>query len=139
MRFISFCTALVFAANAAMAQSAEDDATLSIELNAARDDNGGCLLSFLVSNGLADTIEKAVYEVVFFDTSGQVERLTLFDFGTLPADRPRVRQFILPETSCSGLGQVLFNGANTCETPSGPGVCESGLTLTSRTGIEVLG
>lgn len=123
------------------AAKAEDrKQAVSIELNAVKPGDGGCTLTFLAVNGHAGEIGKAVYETVLFDTSGQVDRLTLFDFGTLPAGRPRVRQFTVPGIACDGLGQILINGAHTCEAPELDGnACETGLILDSRTEIEVIG
>ena len=79
-------------------------------------------------------------ESLFETEAGRVERLTLFDFGTLPAARPRVRQFVVPDLACEALGRVLFNGAETC-TGAGlaEGACEDGLLLSSRTAVELLG
>lgn len=116
-------------------------AGLSIELNAATTaESGGCTMSFLIENGHDAEITKAVFETVLFDTDGQVERLTLFDFGELPEGRPRVRQFTIPGKACDGFGRILFNGANTCEAGElGDGACTTGLILDSRTDIEVLG
>ncbi len=134
----------VFAACAALSlvppAAAQEAATggVSIELNAARDAETGCTLSFLVTNGREADVAAAVYETVLFDTAGQVERLTLFDFGELPAGRPRVRQFTLPDTSCAGIGRILVNGASTCEA-AGEDACMAGLALSSRTEIEVIG
>lgn len=142
-------TAVVLAAAIGTQAQAQDEtqdpeatkAGLSIELNAATDaQSGGCTMSFLIENGHDADIAKAVFETVLFDTDGQVERLTLFDFGELPQDRPRVRQFTIPGKQCAGFGRILFNGANTCETVDlGAGACTEGLTLGSRTDIEVLG
>ena len=113
---------------------------VSIELNAAETDGASCRMSFVVLNGHGSDIAQAVYETVLFDAEGQVDRLTLFDFGTLPAGRPRVRQFVISGTACDGLGRVLFNGAETCEAEAlGPTACESDLRLETRAGIEVIG
>lgn len=118
----------------------ESQASLSIELNAAEPAAGACRLSFLVENTHGEPITEAVFEAVLFDTEGRVERLTLLDFGALPPGRPRVRQFILPETDCDALGRLLLNGANRCEAPGlDAGICEHSLRPSSRTGIEVLG
>ena len=118
---------------------AQDDAGhLSIELNAAQSVEQGCKLSFVISNSHLDTIGKAVFETVIFDANGQVSRLTLFDFGALPSGRPRVRQFVVPGASCDGIGQVLFNGAATCDGLADQG-CVKGLSVSSRTKIEVSG
>lgn len=123
-----------------MAQETDQGAYVSIELNAVEPMEGACRVSFLVQNGHAFDIDHAVYEVVLFDTEGGVERLTLFDFADLPASRPRVRQFVIPELACDGLGRILINGAETC---AGEGVasnaCIKDLDLTSRIDVEMMG
>ena len=111
-----------------------------IELNTVKSNEGGCTLTFMVTNGHSHPIEKAVYETVLFDSAGQVDRLTLFDFGTLPAGRPRVRQFSVSSLACDELSRLLINGAHTCEAPDlADGACTAGLILETRTGIEVIG
>ena len=69
--------------------------------------------------------------------------------ATPPAGRPRVRQFVVPQAACDGLGQVLFNGAQTCEQPATANpadtpaaalaACDGALRLSTRTQIEVTG
>lgn len=133
-------SAVLLAGAAARADESDIGARISLELNAMKTAEGGCTLTFLVINGHARQIDKAVYETVLFDRDGQVDRMTLFDFGTLPAGRPRVRQFAVPETACETLGQVLINGAHACTAPDLPdGACETDLQLGSRTDIEVTG
>ncbi len=125
---------------AALAQDKDVGEAVLIELNAVKSNEGSCTLTFLAVNGHASPIEKVVYETVLFDGGGQVDRLTLFDFGTLPPGRPRVRQFTVPGLSCDGLGQVLINGAHTCEAPElAATACETDLILDTRTSIEVIG
>ncbi|MBM05585.1 MULTISPECIES: hypothetical protein [Sulfitobacter] len=113
---------------------------LKVELNAADTTDANCKLTFLITNGLATPLDKAVYETVLFDREGTVDRLTLFDFGALPVGRPRVRQFVVPQTTCENLGRILFNGAQSC---AGEGIeagtCERALAPATRTDIEVLG
>ena len=137
--FASAMTAACLTLATVGASAAQEAAPhLSVELNAAQQQEQGCKLSFLITNAHADDISKAIFETVIFDAEGQVNRLTLFDFGTLPAGRPRVRQFVIPGAACDGIGQVLFNGAETCD-GAGTGACTTGLTLSTRTGIEVTG
>lgn len=113
---------------------------VSIELNAVDSVEGSCRLSFLIQNGHDADITQAVYEAVLFDTEGRVALLTLFDFGTLPAARPRVRQFVVPGQDCAALGRLLINGADTCAGAGVPlGACSNGLELRTRTDVEVLG
>ncbi|WP_372615365.1 hypothetical protein [Aquicoccus sp.] len=133
-------TASLGLAAAALAQEAGSGEAVVIELNAMKANEGSCTLTFLVTNGHAGQIDKAVYETVLFDRAGQLERLTLFDFGTLPAGRPRVRQFSIPGLVCDDLGQVLINGANTCEAPDlSDTACDAGLLLQTRTRIGLIG
>lgn len=134
----------MFGALAPLFAQAGEETTLGahvlVELNAARTSDGACALSFLVINGHSAPIEKAVYETVLFDSKGQVDRLTLFDFGTLPAGRPRVRQFSVAGLRCEALGRVLINGAHACVAPAlAEDACDAGLELRSRTDVEVAG
>ncbi|MEB8386456.1 hypothetical protein OO012_04380 [Rhodobacteraceae bacterium KMM 6894] len=139
MAAVTITASLAFASGA-VAQEADLDKAVHIELNTAKSNEKGCTLTFMVTNGHASPIEKVVYETVLFDSAGQVDRLTLFDFGTLPPGRPRVRQFTVPGVACDGLSQVLINGAHTCEAPAlASNACEAGLTFNTRTKIEVNG
>lgn len=124
----------------AIAEDKDLGEAVLVELNATKSNEDSCTLTFLVMNGFASPIDKLIYETVLFDSSGQVDRLTLFDFGTLPPGRPRVRQFSVPGATCDSLGRVLINGAHTCEAGDLPQtVCETGLTVDTRTNIEVTG
>ncbi|OIQ43835.1 MAG: hypothetical protein BM558_10190 [Roseobacter sp. MedPE-SW] len=112
---------------------------VSIELSSAEEIGENCKLSFVVTNGHDKDIAQAVFETVLFDDAGQVSRLTLLDFQNLPAGRLRVRQFQFPQ-ACADISRVLINGAQTCSTAGlAEGACSQGLTVTSRTKIEVLG
>ncbi|MEQ9259795.1 MAG: hypothetical protein RIG84_11920 [Roseovarius sp.] len=124
----------------ALAQDQSSAPHVSVELNAAEPGEGSCKLSFLIVNSHAEPIEKAVYETVLFNGNGQVERLTLFDFGELPAGRPRVRQFTVNGLACENLSQILINGAHECTAPGlAPEACEQGLELATRTDVELIG
>lgn len=112
-----------------------------IELNALEPVENACRITFLVQNGHDTEIDKAVYEAVLFDTQGRVDRLTLFDFGTMPPARPRVRQFVVPGLACTALGRLLINGAETCTGDGLPDdACTLNLDLRSRVETtEVMG
>ncbi|ARE42427.1 hypothetical protein RGUI_0069 (plasmid) [Rhodovulum sp. P5] len=128
------------AGTSAAASGQESSAYLSIELNALSPAERGCTISFLVRNGHDRDIAAAVFETVLIDANGQVDRLTLFDFGALPAGRPRVRQFALPDLSCGDLGLVLINGVSRCEAGDlGAKACSEELKLSSRTDVELAG
>ncbi|APE44553.1 hypothetical protein BOO69_14885 [Sulfitobacter alexandrii] len=134
------CALCVWMAGIASAQEEDLEGRIAVELNAVQTVEQACTLTFLITNGLGAAIDKAVYETVLFDTTGQVNRLTLFDFGTLPPARPRVRQFAVPDMACDRLGRILFNGAQTCDgSDLAEGVCGTALVPSSRTEIEVIG
>lgn len=117
-----------------------EDAGLALELNTLADAAGGCQITFVIENRHPVAIEQAVFETVLFDNAGTVNRLTLFDFGTLPAGRPRVRQFIIPDLACADLSRVLINGVNSCVAPElAAAACATGLTVKSRVDVEVIG
>lgn len=122
--------------------AAQEDAAgkLTIELNSVEAEQDNCRMSFVIVNGHDADIKSAVFEAVLFDIEGRVDRLTLFDFGDLPASRPRVRQFVVPQLACDQLARVLINGAQTCETDAArDDLCTASLDLKSRIEIEVLG
>ena len=144
MPFCRFAFVLLLAASvpfASVAQSPEIAAPrLHLELNNLQDVEGACRLSFLAKNETGEAIDKAVFEAVIFDTSGGVASLSLFDFRDLPADRARVRQFDLPGTACSNIGQTLINGANSCVVQGTESeICKGALSLSSRLSVELLG
>ena len=130
--------ATVFDAGTTLAQ--DTSGTLSLELNTVKDTGTACRLTFVASNDTGTDIDQAVFETVIFDTSGSVALLSLFDFRELPADRPRVRQFDVPNISCDTLGQALINGANTCTVEGrASDICSGSLTLNSRISVELIG
>lgn len=119
---------------------AEDPPALAMELNAIDTLGESCRLTFVLQNTLAQEIDKLVTETVLFSDDGRVVLLTLFDFGALPVGRPRVRQFQVPDTSCDRLGQVLVNGADTCQIDGTASPdCADHLALSSRVRIQLEG
>ncbi len=140
LRLLIACFACLSSVGAQAQTSGGSEAALSVELNTMEDVNGACRLTFLVNNQTGSPIDEAVFETVIFDSDGGVVRLSLFDFRDLPLDRPRVRQFDLPETPCASVGRALINGANSCViNGSQSDVCELNLTLDSRIEVELLG
>ncbi|MEO0918149.1 MAG: hypothetical protein AAFY31_14360 [Pseudomonadota bacterium] len=139
MRTLLTALAILFSASFAHPDEPDGDG-IAIELNTLQPVEGGCQLTFVASTTSVGGIEKLVFETVLFTTEGAVDRLTLFDFGEIPAHAPRVRQFVLPQLECTNLGQLLFNGVNACQIDGAESTaCATGLTLTSRTDVELLG
>ena len=138
MRKILIATLALGLAGPVCAQDAAPQ--LSIDVNAMDQSDAGCSVTFVAQNGLSVPITSAVFETVLFDQAGKVVQLTLFDFADLPVARPRVRQFVVAGQSCEQIGQILFNGVETCDGEGvTPAVCEAALTVTSRVDVEVSG
>lgn len=109
--------------------------TTQIELNSTTQSGDACRLTFTANApfGLA-ALET---QTVLFDTQGAVSTFTLFDFGEVPQNGLRVRQFDVPGTQCGDIGLILFNGVERCSTSDGAS-CEHVLTFASRVdAIEV--
>jgi len=116
--------------------AAEEAPRLEIQLNEADLVGESCRLTFVLTNALEADVDQLVAETVLFSAEWGVVLLTLFDFAALPAGRPRVRQFQVPDTSCVRIGQVLINGISTCTVAGGASpLCAEGLSLSSR--IEI--
>jgi hypothetical protein len=111
-------------------------AHLSLDLNRIDPLDGACRLTFVAENRLGADLGALSLETVLIDTEGRVDRLTLFEFGTLPDGLPRVRQFDITGLDCEALGRVLINGVAEC---SAGAACAEGLELTTRTDVEVIG
>ncbi|MCR8825830.1 hypothetical protein [Pseudosulfitobacter koreensis] len=136
----SLATAAVLFATAAQAQDATPPAGVSLELNAADLVGEACRITFVATNTSAAPIDRAVYETVLFNADGGVMMLTLFDFGALPVDVPRVRQFQIADTACGRIGSLLINGAGTCTVDGeASDLCTTGLAASSRLDIGLQG
>jgi hypothetical protein len=122
----------------ALASPAAADGTgLALDVNRLDDADSACRLTFVADNALAP-LSALVLETVIFDRAGRVAALTLFDFGALPADRRRVRQFDVAGIACSDVAQVLVNGVAACTGEGvGAGDCAAALTFGSDVeGVE---
>lgn len=113
-------------------------AGIDLELNRLEPTDKGCMMSFVIRNGLASPIEEASYEMVLFNREGLVERLTVFNFGALAAGKTVVRQFELAGSGCEGIGRLLVNGAKSCK---GEGLsadgCVAALSTSSKAGVAL--
>ncbi|MCO5063750.1 MAG: hypothetical protein M9924_04965 [Rhizobiaceae bacterium] len=124
---------------AAQAQDggAPQSGTLSLELNAAQPSDKGCRLTFVVNNGLPADIKTASFELVLFDRSGVVDRITALGFKEMPEGKTKVSRFDLSGVDCGKLGRVLVNSVTEC---AGEGIepenCSRRLKTSTRAGIE---
>lgn len=142
MKYLLVCAALGLAQPVWAQEAAKP--SLSIELNSTNQLEQSCRLSLLAMNRLEEDLERLVLEAVLFDSAGSVVQVTLFDLQSLPAGRPRVRQFDVPNLACEQISRLLINGVSTCtgadsEADVTAQSCMNALELGSKADIEVVG
>jgi len=139
IRFSVACLMLLASPFIAAAQEAEaeQETRLAIELNALAPSERGCRVTFVAANHLEGDLDRAAYELAFFDTDGLVARLAVVDFLDLVQGRTKVRQFEFAGMDCDAIGRILINDLAEC---SGNGVeaasCMSRLMLDNKTSIQ---
>ncbi|MCX2721414.1 hypothetical protein [Roseibium salinum] len=117
-------------------QAAEPEPAVNLQLNRTAASDNGCTLTFVAANRTAEALSKAAFEFVLFDKDGLVDRMTVFDFGSLPAEKTVVRQFALGGINCEALGSILVNGAAGCGGESRQeALCSAALKTESRAEI----
>lgn len=128
--------ALMFAAAVQGVSAQEQDKSFSLELNNARDANGGCRLVYIARNGTGVALDKTSYEVVVFDADQKVFQFLILEFGQLPVGKTKVVQFDLPNQPCSQISRLLINDVAEC-TSGGKAVtvCMDALKTNTRTEV----
>lgn len=142
LRFwVSLCIFSLAIVTPVLTRADDNTATnLTIELNTVQQDQNRCRLVFVASNSTGKTIDELSLETVLFNASGSFLRLTLFDFKSLPAGKPRVRQFAIPDTQCADLGRILINGTAQCVVGGAASkLCDDTLNLKSKTKQDLVG
>lgn len=114
----------------------QPDKSFLLELNNARDANGGCRLVYIAENGTGVALDKTSYEVVVFDADQKVFQFLILEFGQLPVGKTKVVQFDLPNQPCSQISRLLINDVAEC-TSGGKTVtvCMDALKTNTRTKI----
>lgn len=108
---------------------------IEIELNTAADVDGGCRLTYVITNSSTTSLDKVSYEVAVYDTEGIVKKLLVLEFGFLPSGKTRVVQFDLPEQQCVGVSRILVNGPVECASGgTEQTICRDQQILSSRVG-----
>jgi hypothetical protein len=110
------------------ALAAED--TVRVELNAAEAADKRCLLTFVVENKAATTLDSLKLDLVVFNTDGIVHRRMVTEMGPVRAAKTIVRSFSV-DGECGQIGSVLVNDVPAC-TPAGGAACLDGLALSSK-------
>jgi hypothetical protein len=125
------------AAASAQTDGSQETGTLSLELNATQATEKGCRLTFVVNNSLSADLKAASFELVLFDKSGVVDRITALGFKDIPDGKTKVSRFDLSDVDCNNLGRVLINSVTDCV---GDGVqadaCSRHLKTSTKAGVD---
>lgn len=121
---------------AATAPAMAGDGGLDIDLNRLEAVDGGCRLSFVLTNTMDVSVDALTMEAVLFDGEGRVDRFLLLKAWSLPAGRTRVQRFDVGETSCERIVRVLLNDVTACAGDGlAPAACLEAIRPASRSGI----
>jgi len=114
-------------------------AGISIELNKIEDSDGACLGTFVIGNGMGHSLDRFSLDLYVFDHDGVVARRVAIDLAPLRRDKTTVTRFPLIQSACNQVGRVLVNDIPACRSAeNGEALdCLSGLSLTSRAGVEL--
>lgn len=91
------------------------DPSIHFELNSVAAAGESCRVSFVVENKLGSLIEDLKIELVLFNKDGQINRLLSVNFGRMPLNKTRVRQFDLKGVPCSNISRLLLNNVTQCK------------------------
>lgn len=122
-------------ATAAFAQAQDSAPRLPLQLNAMEPLPDGCRMTVVAQNATGGELEALTVEVAVFDANGSVSRLLRLNFGVLIADKTRIRQFDLAETSCENVSRIIVNDVATCEGPLEPLACLRAIDASSNIDI----
>jgi hypothetical protein len=117
---------------------AQDDGTLTIELNKMEDTEQGCLSSFLFDNQTGHQLSRFQLDLVFFDAEGIAAKQLLLDMAPLYVDKKTFASFVLDATACDKIGSILVNAVPACENGSGHEIgCVDLLEVSSRSQVPL--
>lgn len=132
-RFALVLLASTLTLSCALAQETTHAPALALELNAVQPVDGGCRVTFLATNSLGASVERAGIEMAFFTADGGIDRIVTLDFTGLTEGKTKVLQFELQDLPCDNIGRLLVNDIAACEGEGlAPDACLNGLVTTAR-------
>jgi len=121
---------------------------LDIELNKAEDGEGACVASFVIRNGLGQSLDRFSMDLYVFDGDGVIARQVLLDLAPLRGasggaqgnSKTTVARFNLIAGPCAGVSRILVNDIPSCRgAASGEALdCLAALKVSSRGKIEMV-
>lgn len=137
--FLALAAISPSALNAQNAEAKQSSGKISLELNDAKQNSLHCRLTFVIQNGSGQDIEQLVLETVLFNTKSQVEKIIRLNFGALPIEKTRVKQFDLKQKQCANIKRILVNDIITCKgTALSAPKCLKLVQPSTKTGIALI-
>ena len=107
---------------------------LEVELNTTNQLSDACRIALVVKNGMRQSIESLVIELVLFGKDGKVLRLLSASVGAMPVSKTRLKQYDVQDVKCESIGRVLLNGLTSCEGENLTAkICTAATRTSSRT------
>lgn len=89
---------------------------LTVELNKFEEiETGGCRAFFLFRNQTELSFDGFEMSLAIMDSQGVIDRLLSIDAAPLPVSRTTLKLFEIPETSCSGISEILLHELTSCK------------------------
>lgn len=111
-------------------------AAISLELNKAEEQAGGCRLYLVLANRSPDNYSSYRLDLVVFGKDDVIARRFAVDVGPLRPEKTMVKLFDVNGVACRDVGKVLLNDVMSCtvgkDARSG---CIDHVTVTSRTAL----
>ena len=131
---------LLLAAAPSLAQEAQaqQDNTISLELNKLEPSDKGCRAYVVVSNPSATSYDAFKLDLVMFQADGIIGRRFAVDLAPVRSSKRTVKLFELDGTSCDGIGSFLVNDVMECRSDAGPVAdCLARMKVNSLTKVEI--
>jgi hypothetical protein len=108
---------------------------LTVELNKFEEnEEGGCRAFFLFRNETEMTFEGFEMSLAILDNQGVIDRLLSIDAAPLAASRTTLKLFEIPETTCTGVSEILLHEIASCRPQNATEIdCFPMLQLNSKT------
>jgi hypothetical protein len=117
---------------------AQQDATISLELNKLEPADKGCRAYVVVSNPSAVSFDAFKLDLVMFQADGIIGRRFAVDLAPLRPSKRTVKLFELDGTSCDSIGSFLVNDVMECRSEAGPVAdCLARMKVSSLTKVEI--
>ncbi len=112
-----------------------DEGRLTVELNKFEEiETGGCRAFFLFRNKTDMSFDGFEMSLAILDDQGVIDRLLSIDAAPLPVSRTTLKLFEIPETSCTGISEILLHELTSCRPQNADEMdCFPILDLNSRT------